>query len=80
MGIEASRASSQALISTLRILKGFEGEDFTHCKLIARRWHSEIIPMAIKLLIAVGLLFYCADGELATPSSCTSIGAYNALL
>ena len=34
-------------------------------------------PTAINLLIAVGLLFSCADGERTTPPSCASIGAYN---
>ena len=36
-------------------------------------------PLAIKLLIAIGSLFACANGERAMPPSCTSIGAYNAL-
>ena len=35
---------------------------------------------AIKLLIAIGSLFACTNGERATPPSRASIGAYNVLL
>ena len=36
--------------------------------------------MAVRLLIAVKLLFACTDGEWATTPSCMSMGAYNVLL
>ena len=37
-------------------------------------------PTAINLLIAVGSLFSCADGERATLPSCASISTYNTSL
>ena len=37
-------------------------------------------PIAIRLLIAVGSLVACVDGEWATTPSCLSMGACNALL
>ena len=38
------------------------------------------LPTAIRLLIAIGLLISCTDGEWATTPYFVSIGAYNALL
>ena len=66
VAIEASSASLEALIVVL---------------LPACATLKEVgFPTAINLLIAVGLLFFCADGERATPPSCASICAYNTLL
>ena len=61
--IEASSASLEALIANLLPTCGTAKE--------------ATFPTAINLLIAVGSLFSCVDGERATPPSCTSIGAYN---
>ena len=64
--IEASNASLEVLIASLLPACGTTKE--------------ATFPTAINLLIAVGSLFSCPDGEWATPPSCTSIGAYNTLL
>ena len=64
--IEASSASLEVLITSL----------FPACGTVK----EATFPTAINLLIAVGSLFSCADGERATPPSCTSIGTYNTLL
>ena len=66
MAIEASSASLEGLIAVLLPAGG--------------TLKQATFPTAINLLIAVGLLFSCVDGEWATPSSCASIGAYNTLL
>ena len=64
--IEASSASLEALIASLLPACGTVKE--------------ATFPTAINLLIAVGSLFSCTDGERATSPSCTSIGAYNTSL
>ena len=66
VAIEASSTSLEALITSLLPGCGNEKE--------------AIFPTAINLLIAVGSLFFCTDGERATTPSCTSIGTYNTLL
>ena len=64
--IDASSALLEALIASLLPACGPAKE--------------AIFPTAIKLLIAIGSFAACEDGERATPPSCASIGAYNALL
>ena len=64
--IEASSALLEALIASLLPACGTA--------------KKATCPMVINLLIAVGSLFSCTDGERATPPSCASIGAYNTLL
>ena len=66
VAIEASGTLLEALIATLLSIGGTAKE--------------AAFPMAIKLLIAVGSLFSCADGKQATPLFCASIGAHNVLL
>ena len=63
VAIEAFSASLEALIASV----------LPACGTVKEATFS----MAINLLIAVGLLFSCADGERATPPSCASIGTYN---
>ena len=64
--IEASSASLEALIASLLPACGPTKE--------------ATFLMAIRLLIAVGLLVACKDSEWATTTSCMSMGACNALL
>ena len=64
--IEASSASLEALIASLLPACGTAKE--------------ATFSTAINLLIAVGSLFSCTDGEWETSPYCTSIGAYNTLL
>ena len=64
--IEASSASLEAFIANLLPACGTAKQ--------------ATFPTAINLLIAIGFLFSCGDGERATPPFCTSIGAYNTLL
>ena len=64
--IEASNALLAVLIATLLPIGGTAKE--------------ATFLTAMKLLIAAKSLFSGIDGERATPPSCTSIGAYNALL
>ena len=66
VAIEASSASLEALIASVLPACGTAKE--------------ATFPTAINLLIAIGSLFSCADGERATPPSCTSIDAYNTSL
>ena len=66
VAIEASSASLEALIAVLLPADGTSKQ--------------AIFPTAINLLIAVELLFPCADGERARPPSCASICTYNTLL
>ena len=66
MIIEALSASLEALIAGLLLDRGTTKE--------------ATFLMAIKLLITIGSLYCCADGKRATPLSCASIDAYNALL
>ena len=66
VAIEASCASLEALIASLLPACGTVKE--------------ATFPTAINLLIAVGSLFSCADGERATSPSCVSIGAYKTSL
>ena len=53
MGTEASSTSLKALIATLLPVGGTTKE--------------ATFPIAIKLMIAIKLLFSCVDGERATP-------------
>ena len=64
--IEASSTSLEALIASLLPACGPAKE--------------ATFPIAIRLLIAIGSLVACADGEWATTPSCMSMGACNALL
>ena len=66
MVIEASNVLLEVLIASLFLASGTEKE--------------ATFLMAIKFLIAIGSLSTCANGEHATPPSCTSNGIYNTLL
>ena len=63
--IDASKALLEALIANLLPACGLAKE--------------ATFPTAIRLLIAIGSLVACTDGEWATTPSCVSMGAYNAL-
>ena len=66
VAIQASNVSLEALIASLLAASGTTEE--------------AIFLTVIKLLIAVGLLCACANGEWKMPLSCALIGSYNVLL